>query len=491
MRRVIPTLVLMACVAACASRRPAPVVTTPAPPVRTVDVAALIRQGCYRCLEEALAAAGAQAQPELAFEAAALLVLRSKELGIPPERWMERVTQLAGDDPTRTELRAIVAAVPPDPLSGDREAMSADPAARMRERTMVPKWRELLTAGGGTPEFRTYLELALVCSFGPSDQREAYLAGLGQRLVPLLEYRASLCGFVDLARMRAVAAAGFVDAEYALGRGAMEVENDFELALRHLQSATQAFPASLGAATLIGNIYIEWEEWQMAADAFDGVLADRPTHPDALLGRTQAVSRLGRYQDGIDTATRLLGGTWFVGQAYYWRAWNYNGLKDYAAARVEADRAKTLMVNAPVFLLSGLIDWALERRPTAEGEFLEALKLDFGQCEAAFYMGAVRAELRKALEGIAAMRQATQCYDLAIAVRRRGIDSIRDGRGSESAKARQIAVQQRAIAANEERKGQAAKLIGQLEVYLTSLQAPPAAPPPSPARRAPPSAARP
>jgi tetratricopeptide (TPR) repeat protein len=196
------------------------------------------------------------------------------------------------------------------------------------------------------------------------------------------------------------------------------------------------------------------------------------------------VSRLGRYQDGIDTATRLIdGGSWFLGQAHYWRAWNHNGLKNYPAARVEADRTRTLMVNAGVFLLSGLIDWSLEQREKAEQEFETALTMDFGQCEAAFYLGGVRTELRKAPEGIAAFRQATQCYDLANAVRRKSIETIAAGKGSDQAKARQIGSHQRAITANEERQVQASRLIGQLEAYLSSLQAPPPVPPPSPPGR--------
>jgi tetratricopeptide (TPR) repeat protein len=303
-------------------------------------------------------------------------------------------------------------------------------------------------------------------------------------LVPLLEYRAGFCGAADAARLRPLAEAGFVDAEYLLGRGALDGERDHELALRHLHTAAMAFPESLSAPTLIGNIYLEWEEWQAAATAFDAVLAMRPAHPDALLGRTHAVSRLGRYQDGIDTATRLIdGGSWFLGQAHYWRAWNHNGLKNYPAARVEADRTKTLMVNAGVFLLSGLIDWSLEQREKAEQEFETALTMDFGQCEAAFYLGGVRAEMWKALEGIAAFRQANQCYDLANAVRRTSIEAIAAGKGSEQRKARQIGSHQRAITANEERQVQASRLIGQLEAYLSSLQAPPPVPPPSPPGR--------
>jgi tetratricopeptide (TPR) repeat protein len=481
--RLAVMVVVAGLVAGCAARKaPAPVQPAAALAPLT-DVLPMIQRGCFRCLEDAFATATKQNQPGLAFEAASLLVLRSKELGIPPDVWLERATAIAGSDGVWTQMLGMVAAVRPDLLSGDREAMAANPAEANRTRALIPLWREVLRGAGGSREFRLYLELSLVCGFAQIEEREAFVTSVGDRLVPLLEYRAGLCGPAHIERLGPLAETGFVDAEYALGRSALDGEKDPEKAMRHFQAAAAAFPASLSIATAIGNIYVDWEEWRSAAAAFDGVLAVRANHPDALLGRTISVSRLGQYQDGIDTATRLIdGGTWYLGQAHYWRAWNYHGLKRYQEARVEVDRTKTLMFNANVFLLSGLVDWGLERRPSAETEFAEALKIDFGQCEAAFYLGGVRAEMRKAPEGIAAFKQALQCYDLAIAVRRRLIEGIVSGKGSDQAKARQVASQERAIADNEERKMQATRIIGDLERYVSSLQAPPLAQSPPPSR---------
>jgi hypothetical protein len=59
-------------------------------------------------------------------------------------------------------------------------------------------------------------------------------------------------------------------------------------------------------------------------------------------------------------------------------------------ARADADRARSLIANASMFVLSGMIDWRLRRLETAEEEFQRALTMDFGQCEAAHYMGIVR-----------------------------------------------------------------------------------------------------
>lgn len=390
----------------------------------------------------------------------------------------------------------MVAVVSPDVRNGDREVLSANPQARQRPRAALPEWRARLAAGPELPEFRRYVEKALVCELAPPADRDAFIRGLGTGLSPLLEYAASTCGVaINAERLRLLVESGFVDGEYALGQWVLDVEKDHEQALRRFRVAAEAFPASLSIPTRIGEIYIEWEEWQAASEAFSRVLAVRPRHPDALIGQTQAVSRLGRYQEGIATATTLIdSGTWFVGQALYWRAWNHHVLKEYATARVDMARTKTLMVNGNVFLLSGLIEWGLEARPNAEREFQEALKMDLGQCEAAFYLGGVRAELRNAEPAIAALRQANQCYDLVNTVRRKSMETIAAGPGSETAKARQIASHQRGIDHNDQRKGQASKLIGQLDAYIATqaaeaawvtaaaTPAPPPAPPQTPPR---------
>jgi tetratricopeptide (TPR) repeat protein len=104
------------------------------------------------------------------------------------------------------------------------------------------------------------------------------------------------------------------------------------------------------------------------------------------------------------------------------------------------------MVNPAVFLLSGLIEWRLLRRETAETEFQEALKMDFGQCEAAYYLGGVRAELRKLPEALAAINQARQCYDLALAVRRSSYEDAMAKAVTPEARARESARHERAIA---------------------------------------------
>src|SRR5687767_12596168 len=81
--------------AACAARPPA----AATPPGSPVDVDALVRRGCYACLEEAFTAASSRGTSEQAFEAALLLVARSKELGVPPGPWLQRAAAILPQGP--------------------------------------------------------------------------------------------------------------------------------------------------------------------------------------------------------------------------------------------------------------------------------------------------------------------------------------------------------------------------------------------------------
>jgi tetratricopeptide (TPR) repeat protein len=450
----------------CASRAPvAPSSDQPVP--FTDDVSGLIRHGCYRCLEEAFERAQARGTTEQAFEAAALLVLRSKELGLPHVQWLNSARDLAGI--RSRPVLTMIEAVPADALSGDPDA-AVNMAGRVQARTSLTEWRETLQNGPWSELFRAYLDVTLVCAFGRLIENERSFTGPLDEVAeaPLYQYRIGICDnqqWLRLAQFRA-RHADYVDADFALGRYAFDdpVNPDQDEGLRRLQAAAAAFPRSPAIAATIGNAYRAWEEWAAALDAYDRAVALLPSHPEALIGRTICLSRLGRSEEAIETASHVIDGQWRRGEAYYWRAWNYLVLGEYARARSDADRAKALMANAPVFVLSGAIDWRLQRRDTAEKEFEQALLMDLGECEAAFNLGVVRDELRKPPEAAAAFTQARQCYDLSIKLRQDVIAKIRSGPGSETTRNRAAALHERALREFEARREETERLIRRLSL---------------------------
>jgi tetratricopeptide (TPR) repeat protein len=468
---------VVASASACTSRQAtAPVAPAASPPTR--DIEALIERGCFRCLEQALALAGERRQPHLAFEAAALLTLRATELGMPADDWMARARTLVADDPIRIQYLEMVAAVPPDPLRGLRDDLLVETQVRNRIQARlesVASWYDMLQTGSHSEVFRRYLELTLICAVERRPERVDRHDTLVPRLpaLPLLKYRAGICDDQYQSQLRDVQmdVPEFVDADYAIGRYALRDRRapDQDEALRRFRSAAAAFPSSTSIPMAIGNVYQAWEDWANALAAFDQALELLPSHPDALLGRLLSLSQLERHQDAIAAATLLIdGGRWHLGQAFYWRAWNHFNIGNNDAARADADRTRTLMVNPAVFLLSGLIEWRFLRRESAETEFQEALTMDFGQCEAAFYLGGVRAERARLPEAIAALNQAQQCYELALAVRRKLLAASQAGPGTLAMKAREAARHERSIVNVEKRRAEALAAIERVQKLQTA-----------------------
>jgi tetratricopeptide (TPR) repeat protein len=121
------------------------------------------------------------------------------------------------------------------------------------------------------------------------------------------------------------------------------------------------------------------------------------------------------------------------------------------------------MSNAAVHVLSGVIEWRLGRLESAEKEFEGAIAIDLGECEAAFDLGVVRDQLGKLSEALAAFKQAGQCYDLSIAVRREAIDKIRNGTATETLKTRDSARHERVLADFTERRREVSRIVEAIE----------------------------
>jgi tetratricopeptide (TPR) repeat protein len=464
--RAVLILALTITATACAART-----IPPSSPPQAFDDAAdrLIRQGCYRCLEQAYEGAQSRGARMQAFEAAALLTLRSKELGLPSEMWLERARDLAGADTTLSLYLEVVDAIPPDRLSENREALF-DVRRRNRVRGSFEMWRERLRDGSASDAFRGYLEVSLICAFGTLKETPDSFSDAPEpvTLTPLFQYALGNCDATLGPRLSALRTADpdFVDADYPLGRYALEdpVNPDAEESLERFESASRAFPRSPAITTRIGNLYRLWEDWTPALVAFDAALAVAPNHPEATIGRAVSLSQLERSEEAIETATRLIdGGQWLLGEAYYWRAWNHLRLNNFQLARADADRARTLMSNAAVLVLSGVIEWRLGRLESAEKDFEGALAIDLGECEAAFNLGVVRDQLKKLPEALAAFKQAGQCYDLSIVLRREAIDKIRKGNGTDTFKARDSARHERVLAELAERRSEIARVVDAIE----------------------------
>jgi tetratricopeptide (TPR) repeat protein len=458
-------LLVIVLAAACAPPRITPK-TTPMPsPEPVVDTDALIQAGCYRCLESAFDAA--HASPQSAFQIAALLALRSKELGLPYAPWVTRASELLPLGQEWQLYLEIVNVVRIDPLSGDREDILNLTIAQRRPVATVELWREALKTGAASRLFRAYLDLTLACTIGP---RQQAIDAAAEEFpgVPLIEYRIGTCGAPShLAELR-MKHPEFADADLPLGRNALESAHpDQEEALRRFRAARAAFPESAVITASIGDVHREREEWTEALEAYDATLGLVPTHRDALMGRTVALSNLSRHDDAIAAATRILElGNWFTGGAYFWRAWNNYNLGNIPAAHSDVDLARGRGSSAPTLVLAGMIAWREKELDAAEADFQAALDADRGQCEAAALQGGVRAARAQWADAVASFEHAQQCFDLTIALRRKFIEDINAGPGSPAGKAGQVARHERAMAEAQKNRDDAMQNVAAIQKRL-------------------------
>ncbi|MBI2188435.1 MAG: hypothetical protein HYU37_15140 [Acidobacteria bacterium] len=467
--RVFAVLLAAACVllSACGARQP--ITVAPARDPRA-DIDALVRQGCYTCLEEALAGASAAGLHDAAFEAALLLALRSKELGLPYEAWVARARDLRPAGADWREYLDVVLSVPPDPLSADRDELLKDAAAYRKPRETLERWRQGLAGGPGSSLFRAYLDVSLACGPLLFNQRDAAMDAALQSFgdLPLMQYRVGACGRPMLLAQALEQEPALVEAHFELGRAELQRERaDYDEALRRFHLVRAAFPGSTTIAAAIGMVHQQREEWDEAVEAYEAATMLVPSHREALLGLAISFSHLSQHHDAIAAATTLIDlGFWYAADAHYWRSWNEYRLDDLPSARRDIDVAKGLDASPPALLLSGLVAWRERRIEFAEAEFQAALDRDFGLCDAATFLGGVRAERRRWLDSLAAFQHAEQCSELAVATHRKAIAELTATDKSARSQARRIASHERAIADAGRRRAEAARNITAIQRQL-------------------------
>ena len=87
--------------------------------------------------------------------------------------------------------------------------------------------------------------------------------------------------------------------------------------------ALEAFPGLVPALALRADIRQRMEDQEVALGLYDRLLERLPDHREALLGRVKTLGFLARHDDAVAAADRMLAlGTWYLGEAHYWKAWN-------------------------------------------------------------------------------------------------------------------------------------------------------------------------
>jgi tetratricopeptide (TPR) repeat protein len=439
-----------------------------------------LRDGCYQCLEAALERYGAiAAEPDApaslqrhAFDAAILLAVRAKELGIPSGPFLEharaRAAAVRSSTPRAPPAAIYLAAV--EIIVGETSGWVPEARYAAQRRLVAasaPDAERLAGVRGALEKARAehlvaeYLALAIDCE-RPAARATVDPAAVRARhtSLPLLEFRLALCGLSPdgLSSLR-VRDPRWVDTQMAEGRSAMSARPvaDLATAADHFAAARRAFPQSAAAALALGTVQNAIGEADAALASFDAVLAGEPDHEDALLGRLMSLSHLKRHTEAVASARRLIErGTWHVGDAHYWRAWNRYHLYALESAWSDVEAARRLLMNSSVHTLAGFIAYARKELDLAIERFEQAVAMDRTNCDARWTAALVRVDQQAWSAAAASFSEATGCFGSAAAELRAQIRDMELAIHDPAAATRLRRVAQNELETSEHRQAQAA-----------------------------------
>jgi tetratricopeptide (TPR) repeat protein len=133
-----------------------------------------------------------------------------------------------------------------------------------------------------------------------------------------------------------------------------------------------------------------------------------------MLGRVTSLSYLMRHPEAIVTATRMIElGTWHIGDAYYWRAWNQYNLKALEPAWADVEVAIKMVQTTNVYMLAGLIAYDRKDLPTAILRFDRSFELDVTNCDAVWMAGLVHVDQESWPQASPKFARAMSCFSNA------------------------------------------------------------------------------
>jgi tetratricopeptide (TPR) repeat protein len=428
---ILSVLILASC------RPPGPVRAEPMPVVPEVDWGAKIREaddlaarGHYAALRESFRILkDIMEEPSRRDEAvpilmrtAMALVLREKDLGLLGDGTLLQLEDLVAREPSLASCAPFVELLGylPARLKGtagdglskgrtleDQLSWIAERADPLDEELRIGAQSQDLLAVLRTAfrrtffyKFRDKLDPAVYAELHP-----------GSRLVA---FQNAVSPNPDESRLTALLDEDpdFHEAHYFLGELAL-AGGRLLTAEKHYASALEGIPDFPSALISLAKIAFQMEELQPCLEFNERALALVPAYRDALLGKALCLGYLGRNGEAIEILRRILElGSSYMGEAHYWTAWNFNEMERLEEARRSIDSARTFLVGQPdVLTLSGIIAYGQGRHADAEKDLLEALALQPSECDAAYHLGKVYADLKRWVESGLYFSGAAICYE--------------------------------------------------------------------------------
>jgi tetratricopeptide (TPR) repeat protein len=379
---------------------------------RIKDADSLVKRGSYSFLKEASqiyrelhAFRRYQKQTkEKLIKADLLLTLREKELGILEHKSLEEASQLIQASPPLPEYSVyldIVDSIPRNTKGFVYDFLtdsSKIDAIYNKLKKDVPRWAALLREKYKTEEFFAYLYISLVCNFYPYlEEKKPDLSPISQIFPqsPLIQYKLSISPAENEERLNLLLEKEplFYEAYYFLGELSLK-RGQLVTAEENFLKVYQQIPESSSTVISLASIYFAFEELGKSLEFYEQALKMAPEYRHALLGKAICLSYLEKNEKAIECCNTLIAlGSFFMGESYYWLAWNQNELENLDAAWENAENAKKYLYGSSELLtLSGIIAFKKENLEKAEKNFMEALQINAFNYDANFYLGNIYAK---------------------------------------------------------------------------------------------------
>lgn len=436
---------------------------------RLATADALVRAGCFDCLANAFAEyRSLRSIPSVAtvatigsIRAGALLDIRERELGTLNSGHLARVREMEVPDPAvHREVRLLLDIA--DTLPVRREGLAAPDAAEELRRMQTATrnrdaWAEHLRARAGDDALSAYLLLAFNCAYVPSAEHaiERWRAATSSwQHTPLIAFKTSTCGLYPntpvLSRLLE-ADPRFQEIHYFLSFGHAFAGRIDEAITHRLKAYSwqRHWPALTHA---LGIDYMAIEEFDTAIDFFQTTLDLLPNDPNATLNMAKALTYRGHLSKALETLERLLLlENVFAGEARYWRALNEWHLRQDDVAWVDIELAATMVRNAAVPKLAGLIAYRRKQLKVSRERFELAWERDRNDCETGFNLGAVTAELTWWTRTTEVLPETILCFERREVTLKREIAAIQSSTQPLARRERLIAKREAEIATNRRR----------------------------------------
>jgi tetratricopeptide (TPR) repeat protein len=426
-----------------------------------------VNAGCLDCLIAARSQyAALRGNGELADKAAAgivrtaaLIDIRERELGLSSSDSLATAKDTAEGSATIgrsfSKLLEIVSELRLGP-DGFRPSTDEQVAGMLRFATNRTEWAAALREMAARELLARYAWAGFVCDSLNSrsiEVREAR-AHIGDTLAsPLLTFgylasceRGNADGFAALIENDG----RFIETNFLLGLASLarRPSPDVDGADRNFRRAYEWRQDWPSLTLAIGNLALATEDYDRAFAFFDHTLSLRSGDPDALVGTIRALTHLGRYAEALTTVDKLLSTGRNPGEARYWRAFNENQIGQYEAAWQDVQMAATLMVNAEVPKLAGIVAYRRGELEVAKRQLEDARTRNRIDCETGFYLHMTFADRRDWIKTADIASETGSCFDTAEARLRESISTLRASNGDATRVARQVARREEQITIN-------------------------------------------